>query len=606
MLQLSLRWLKSRRYLKGRESFRFRRVAWGERLINSSPPKLMKFKRRMVSDGLPLVALGASLAACSGAISSSGSIDSSEDGARPSPPSPPDTGNAGELGDDGLPNLRSSDGLRPLSRQEYVLTVASLLGVKPQADRVPLETLAAGHSKISLSQAIVRSKVESYYALGDQAALSAVAALDCKPVTAACATTFAQALLDRVFREVPDDDTRAHYMGILDNVNAGDTPGERLQTFIAAALSSPLFLYRKEIGHQATPDAKGQRSLTQFEIAERLAYLLWEAPPDEALYEAAEAGKLQQADARVLHLQRMLKSEQTRTGLRGFVNDWMGLVDPESRISAKNPEVLKNTPGDLEARAQASFAATVDNLLKDGEGGFVNLMNANAYVADATLANFLNTGSDGATSDGDAPSLRALDPEKRQGILLHPTVLAAHTGEGGASPFLLGKFIYENLLCGVLGEIPIFPAVDESALQGKTLRQVLEDMTAPAACQTCHAKIGPPGFAFLSYDVLGRHSPTDGRGVAYDTRGVLSVAGQSIEFANAPQLSAALATHPQTARCVAKRLFRWTFGRFEAASDSELLNTLTAQSIKEATKVESLLTALVRSDAFARVQGAKP
>ncbi len=565
----------------------------------------MKYKRRKVSGSLPIVVLGASLAACTGAITNEGSGGSSNDSPSPTPPPNASDDGAG-VGDDGLPNLRSSDGLRPLSRREYVQTVSSLLGVKLDADRVPLETLAAGHSKISLSQQIVRSKVESYYALADQAALAAVAGLDCKPATTACASTFAQSFLGRVFREVPDEDTRAHYLGILDDANAGDTPGERLHTFIAAALSSPLFLYRKEIGDQASPGSKTQRNLTQFEIAERLAYLTWEGPPDDELYEAAKAGKLKQADARVLQLQRMLKSERTRMGLRGFVNDWMGLVDPESRISAKNPEVLKNTPGDLEARALASLEATVDNLLSDGSGTFASLMNANSYVADATVANLLNAGGDGATSGGEAASLRTLDPEKRRGILLHPTVLAAHTGEGGASPFLLGKFIYENVLCGVLGEIPIFPAVEESALKGKTLRQVLEEMTAPAPCQTCHSKIGPPGFAFLSYDVLGRHLPSDSNGVPYDTRGALSVGGQAIEFENAPQLSAALATHPEAARCVAKRLFRWTFGRFEAPSDSELLKTLSAQSVKDATKVESLLTALVRSDAFARVQGATP
>ncbi len=46
---------------------------------------------------------------------------------------------------------------------------------------------------------------------------------------------------------------------------------------------------------------------------------------------------------------------------------------------------------------------------------------------------------------------RDLPPAERAGILMHPYVLAAHTKESGVSPFPLGQFVYENILCNVIG-----------------------------------------------------------------------------------------------------------------------------------------------------------
>jgi len=500
------------------------------------------------------------------------------------------------VGADGLPDVRSSDGLRALSRREYVESVNRLLKVRPDAATAPLETLVAGHSKIARSQEIVRGEIEVYYDLGLKAAETAVTALDCKPLTAACARAFVVPFLRRAFREPPAADTQAEYLALLEAPAAGDTIAERLVTMITTALNSPLFLYRQEIGDQG---AAITRTLSEHEIATRLAFLAWESQPDDLLLAAADAGKLKNADERESHLKRLLQDPQAKVGLRGFVADWMGLVDPDSRIGAKNATILKDTPADLEGKSFASFEATVDRVLAAGSGAFLGLLSTDTYVADASVVKLLDLGVASTTS---APL--TLDTQKRRGVLLHPAVLAAHTGEGGASPFPIGKFVYENLLCGVLGDIPLFPPIDDADLGGKTLRQRLEEATAAPGCQTCHSKISPPGFAFLSYDVVGRHIPNDRNGTPLDTAGTLVLGDKPISFKNAPELSLALATHPVAARCVARRLFRWTFGHFESDLDSSFLQRLENLSVNDGANVASLLTAMVRSEEFARVRRA--
>ena len=551
----------------------------------------MKFKSRSV---FVCSAAAALVGACTGAVSDTSSPTSDRGGRGGQAAG----GNAAiPVGDDGLPDFRDSDGLRALTRQEYVQSINRILSVRIDSAATPLETVVAGHSKISRSQQIVRGEIELYYELGLKAAESAVAALPCKPVTDACARSFVVPFLHRAFREPPAADTQAGYLALMDDAEAGETPAARLVTLITTALSSPLFLYRQEIGQPS--EEKGKRNLSEHEIATRLAFLVWETPPDEALFAAADAGKLQSADERAFHLARMLKDPQAKLGLRGFIADWMGLVDPNSRISDKNATVLKDTPPDLEARSFSSFEATVDRVLDGGAGTFLDLLSTQSYVADATVAKLLDP-----SVGSNASSELTLDPQKRRGILLHPTVLAAHTAEGGASPFTVGKFVYEHLLCGVLGDIPMFAPIDDADLSGKTLRQRLEEATSPAGCQTCHSKISPPGFAFLAYDVVGRHVPNDRNGTSIDTAGTLVLDAKPVTFLNAPELSHGLSKHPMAAKCVARRLFRWTFGHFESHRDAALVQQLEKLAVSNGAKVDSLLTAIVRSDDFKRVGSA--
>ncbi|MEM9194091.1 MAG: DUF1592 domain-containing protein [Myxococcota bacterium] len=499
------------------------------------------------------------------------------------------------IGADGLPELRTSNGLRPLTRREYAHTVADLLGTSVDVDRAPLQTVVEGHGNISLRQEIVRSELETYYELALSAAEGAVGSLACEPVTDACAREFAEPLLRRAFREMPDGETAASYLGILDQSEAGETPSDRLVTLVTAVLTSSYFLFRREIG-EGDVDRQGRRNLAGYEIASRLSFLVGERGPDDALLAAAEAGELTDPEARAQQLHRLLDSPEARIGMRGFVADWMGLIDPGSTIAQKNPEVLDGLANNVAARAGESLDRTVDHVLFDSPGSFLGLLRTDQYFVDESIAPVL--GLDGA---GDF-ALASLDPAERAGILMHPTVLAAHTTEGGASPFPVGKFVYENVLCGVLGPIPMVPEVDEAAIGEVTLREYLEQVTSPEACATCHQFISPPGFAFLAYDPVGRFAPTDGEGRTIDTTGYLEVGDTPITFDNAADLSRQLADHPDAARCVAKRLFRWTYGHFEAERDAPYIASLGESAVAQEGAVEALMMELVRSNEFAQVR----
>ncbi len=374
---------------------------------------------------------------------------------------------------------------------------------------------------------------------------------------------------------------------------AGGTANERLVTLITSALTSSYFRYRTEIGTGAVAE-DGTRALTEYEIATRLSFLVGESGPDEALLAAAQAGDLSSAKGRLRQLDRLLTGAPA--GMHGFVLDWMGLVDPDSSIDQKNPDVLSETPTDLSARAEESLARTIDQVL-EREGSLLALLSTKEVVVDSAVAGLLGLSAESSTFEN-----ATLDTATRQGILLHPAVLSAHTAEGGAAPFPVGKFIYEHVLCGTLGPIPMLPAVDEQALADLTLREYLDQTTAPAACQSCHQHIGPPGYAFLSFDPLGRYVEADVRGRPFDTRGELTLKDSTLKFEGAADMSRQLAAHPDTARCVARRLFRWTYGHFEADEDQTHLASLEEVSVSKLGSVRALLTAIVSSKSFVRVR----
>jgi len=534
-----------------------------------------------------------------GSSSGAGAVGRASDPA--SDPAASGAGTARPIGADGLPDYRTSPGVRLLTRREYSHSIESLLGVKVDANLVPLEQQVAGHGQIAAAQGVGLDDVDAYYSLGLQVAQTVVArdGAGCSFDDRACAAKYVDDLLVRAFREPLSAEGRARYLTILDAPAAGSATRARLVTLVAAALSSPDFLYRKEIG-SGSPTAGGVGKLSDYEIATRLSYLLGETGPDQPLLDAAASGALQSPAGRLAQLDRLITGSDARLGMRGFVFDWLGLS--EGKIENKDPEVLKATPPNYAADALESLGLLVDDVLFDKERDFLRLLDVDRFVANQSMAGFL--GIDGATSSDFGPL--ALKTAERRGVLTHPAVLAAHTKESGASPFPIGKFIYERMLCEVIGKPVQIPSVDVTPVQGETLRQKLEGMTAGPSCSTCHTRIGPPGFAFLAYDPVGRYQANDGLGRPYDTAGVVPVGGDNVAFQNAPDLVMKLAGHPNTARCVARRMFRWTFGRFEGEPDKAFMDGFQTSTVTQGAAVTEVLKALVGSETFAQVRAGAP
>jgi hypothetical protein len=469
------------------------------------------------------------------------------------------------------------------------------------AGELPHEQVVLGHGLIAGAQKTGYDDSERFVEMALQVADMAAERLLQQSACAddACLRTWAGGFLPRAFRGPQPPAVIGRYAAILAAPEAGSTPAERMTTFLGAVLSSPHFTYRKEIGTVPAGGNPRFRRLDAHEIATRLSYLVWQSMPDPELMTAAGQGALLAPASRLVQLDRMLKDARTRRGLRGFVSDWLALF--ENHLAKKAPDLLKDAGADFPAVAQRGFDLLVDDVLGAiDRARFTDLLVAEHAFANAALARVMGVTGPATATDFQRVALRA---GERRGVLTHPLVIGAHSKESGASPFPLGHFIYQNVLCEEIPPPPgMFPAVEDTTNASQWLRQRLEAMTSVEPCWSCHSRIGPPGFAFLPFDPLGRYKNLDARGQPYDTTGALIVAGaaQKTAFDGASDLAAKLAALPAVQKCLARRVFRWTHGRYEAKDDAVALAELESAVTSQA-GVAALLRQIVGQPGFGQV-----
>jgi hypothetical protein len=96
-----------------------------------------------------------------------------------------------------------------------------------------------------------------------------------------------------------------------------------MQLTLSAVLISPKFLFIIESPTESTDPVP----LDDFELATRLSYFLWGAPPDDKLMQLAAQGKLQEEVTLKSEVVRMLKdphSRKVRNFAQTFVEQWLG------------------------------------------------------------------------------------------------------------------------------------------------------------------------------------------------------------------------------------------------------------------------------------------
>ncbi len=550
------------------------------------------------------------VASCSGEIPGNDSASSPNiPGAKPVSPPPPGA-NPQKAADPSEPGGKpdspaeptssfylTSPGMRRLTRPEYVNAVADLLAVPVNLDDLPDDQIIEGQSAIAGAHKTGYEDNNLYLGMAEKIAeiMSAKLVMSAACADAACYRTWATGFLTRAFRAPPAASTVDRFAALLSASEAGSTPADRMTAFVEAVLVSPHFLYRKEIGTGTGSD----RTLGPYEVASRLSFLLWQSGPDADLLAAAAKGDISQPAARLAQVDRMLKDPRSARALRSFVGDWMGLFEKE--LSKKAPEVLAGLGSDFPDVAQRGFDMLVDDALAMTETAKLSsLLSLDYMFANSTLAKVL-----GVTASGSNFSKVMLKTNERRGILMHPLVLGTHTKESGASPFNIGKFIFENVLCDVIPPPPaMFAPVEDSTTETQTLRQRLEALTVSPTCANCHVRIGPPGFAFLPFDAISRYKNKDARGMPFDTKGILKLPfGEApLPFDGASDLASKLSGSQGIQRCVARRMFRWTYGRYESPADKAAMDEIEQTAIATGTSVAPLLRKVAGAPAFGQVR----
>jgi Protein of unknown function (DUF1592)/Protein of unknown function (DUF1588)/Protein of unknown function (DUF1587)/Protein of unknown function (DUF1585)/Protein of unknown function (DUF1595)/Ca-dependent carbohydrate-binding module xylan-binding len=365
--------------------------------------------------------------------------------------------------------------------------------------------------------------------------------------------------------------------------------GERFEVCVRAALYrvlvSPHFLFRIELDPPKAEPGTAY-AISEYELASRLSYFLWNSMPDDDLFALAAKGKLRQnLEAQV---RRMVKDRKSASFLHGFAEQWLTL----RKLDLASPDPKKFPIFDTNLRrAMIRESLLFFEAVAREDRSVLDLLDADfSFMNEQLAAHYGISGVKGKEF------VRVKLPANRGGILTQASVLTLTSNATRTSPVKRGKFVLEQILNTPPPPPPEdVPALeDQKALTG-TLRQVMEKHRSNAVCASCHQRMDPIGFAFENYDPVGAWRDKEG-GTVIDASGVLPD-GRS--FKGPDGLKRILREKKDLfARCLSEKMLTYAMGRGVEPYDRRAVDRITEALRKDDYRFSTLLLEIVKSDPF--------
>jgi hypothetical protein len=490
-----------------------------------------------------------------------------------------------------------------LTIAEYTNTLTDLFGasvvgdVALEADYAFENSVAIGAHKVAVSRSGVRSYAEAAERIAKRAVEDAEwrsRFAPCAPaaaVDAPCAQSVVASLGRDLFRRPLESDELTRFAALA--VNAAREAGDffiGIQYSLSALLLSPKFTHRIELGRE-----RGSELVpSDYELASRMSYLLWDTVPDDELFAAAERGTLSRDEEFDRQLERLLSDPRIHRGVQALFDDVFVL----QKIEHVSKDVTR-FPMDgplLRASMRTATQKMIDDVLLLQQRRVLDLYESNVLYADARLGSVL--GLDVQSPEFERFESPASSP--RVGILTEPTLLAANAGAMLTSPTFRGKYVREHLLCQ---KIAAPPADANNSLpanaEGKTRREQLENHREMEPCKSCHEAMDPIGMGFETFDAIGRVQETD-NGYPIDATGQLD----GVSFDGPRELSRALSNHPRAETCLIRRITEHALGSHVSNERQQDIEVLLENSREHGSAIVPLLRFIVRARGFRTISRA--
>jgi hypothetical protein len=495
---------------------------------------------------------------------------------------------------------------RLLTRAQYNNSVRDLFGGQLNADYAkpfPPENQVLGFSTNAqfhrASPLLAEKHMTVAEAISRDAAPLLPELLPCSVTTGdrSCAEAFVDDFGMRAFRRPLSAVERELMLGLFDRTVARDGFDASVRLVLEAFLQSPQFLYRFETGVAPIADANGTTLAlqpTEYELASRLSYLLWNTMPDAALFQAAAEGRLSAEEGLLGEARRMLEDGRVRDGISDFYRQFLKL----DRLKGIARD-LEGTPTDLGDSWRYSLDYFTAHVFSNDGGNVRALMTSPAVFLNDELAPLYGV----PLPEGLAPGqfFRVDMAVDRLGLLSQPALMALYAHPDQSAPIQRGVFVRDALLCQPPPPPP--PTVNNNPPDpdpSLTTRQRFAVHTEEPECRTCHQLIDPIGLALEEFDQLGRHRESE-NGIAVDTSGeIVAVREDAIlgPFDGTAELGLRLADSVQVQQCLMTQWYRYGMGRVEQQEDLCSMKAAFDRFVGAQGDMQELLLGIVSSDAF--------
>jgi hypothetical protein len=289
---------------------------------------------------------------------------------------------------------------------------------------------------------------------------------------------------------------------------------EALKEPLSIILASPSFLFLQEPSTDTPEDSsRTPLPLSGVDLANRLAFFLWSAPPDDHLLALGKNGDLLQPRFLRSETDRLLASPKSREFVSGFIQQWLQLerLDFFQFNARLHPEFDEN----VKRAAREEVLETFQCLLRD------NLPLAAFLKSDFVCVNELLADYYGMPAPKGPGFEKVAVPADvpRGGLLGMAAILAMGSDGERSSPVERGAWILRKLLHAPPPPAPAnVPQL--SRLTGKLLsaRELLAAHREQPQCAQCHNRIDPLGFGLENFSAAGRWRQTEYTEVAQKNR----------------------------------------------------------------------------------------
>lgn len=376
-----------------------------------------------------------------------------------------------------------------------------------------------------------------------------------------------------------------------------DSPRDAALSVVKLILCSPSFLYFSEITEEQVA------KLNDFDIANRLSYALWSQPPDDVLFDAALRGELNQKSQLSLQIQRMLEDERSNAFYAGFLDSWLNLrslgdLPPPRRFATEY--YYENLPPLMKEETQRFIQHFVNEDLPVEE-----LLTADYTFVNKSLAKLYGLPEKETLRLADGFQRVSLEGNKsRGGILAMASVLTVSANGVETSPVTRGAWILENILGTPPPPPPDeVPSLDRTVSGAKSIRDKLELHRNDAACNLCHRKIDPLGFALEHFDPIGRWRQKYPKQSGSDQRQEIDSSGALLSgetFSNYKEFTQVLAeTRTRTLQaCIVTKLIEYSTGRHMERADEYEIEEIIDRLQQSGGGMRQLVIEALTSDIF--------
>ena len=233
-------------------------------------------------------------------------------------------------------------------------------------------------------------------------------------------------------------------------------------------------------------------------LASRLSFFLWNSGPDATLLDLAAKHALSPPATLRAQVERMLADPRLDRFVEHFLDEWLELKRID--FTTPDPNLYPEFDPWLHDSMLAESRAWLRRMLAQNLG-VRQVLAADTVLVNQRLAELY--GLLGVTG-AELREVKLPAGSPRGGFLTQAAVLKVTANGTATSPVLRGVWVMERIL-GIPRQPPPpnIPAVEPDATGAVTIRQMIEQHRADAACASCHAKMDPPGLALENFDAIG-------------------------------------------------------------------------------------------------------